>query len=114
MSDRDAIKQLHNLLKNKGKWYLDPTSPDNPILIDVCEKAKTNADKRLSTMSFRSLLKRYEKWHKERSFIELIGVEGDYFGAFLDEVVFDLGAESLKGKEKQWFTESCNLTLKFI
>jgi hypothetical protein len=115
MSDRDAIKNLHELLKHKDKWYINPSAPDNPVLIDVCEKAKAEADKRLSEMSFRSLYKRYEEWYKTQPpFIELQDYKGDYFSEFLNDVVFNLGTESLKDKEKQWYLDSCNLTLHFI
>ena len=59
MSDKNAIKQLQNLLQNKGKWFLDVQAPDIPEVEDICQKARENTDARLPELSTSALYNRY-------------------------------------------------------
>ena len=111
MGDKQAIGHLHDLLQHTDRWYIEVESPDIPELEEISEKAKESADSALSSMSTFALYQRYKRWRASEPFI---GKGEDYFNAFLNQVVFDLGKNSLKGKERMLFEDSCNLSLKFI
>jgi hypothetical protein len=66
---------------------------DIESLFDICEKAKDNADKRLSELSTLALWRRYKQWKKSEP---IVGKEEDLFNAFLNQVCFDLGRDALK------------------
>ncbi len=111
MSDKGAIRHIHSLLKHRDKWYIDPYSPDIDLLQDIIEKAKEAADYELSRLSVSALYCRYERWRASDPFI---GPDEDLFNAFLNQVIFDLGRDALKGEEKILYEENCNLTLRFL
>jgi hypothetical protein len=111
MTDRDALKHLHSLLKKKGKWYIDTQCPDVDVLMDLCELAKEEADSRLSELSFNALYLRYEKWRKSDP---LINPNGYIFDDFLNDTVWEFGSKALKGNDKELYRENCYLFIKFI
>ena len=111
MTDKKTIKLIWERLQNKGSWYLDPSAPDIPEFIDIAEKAKTYADFKLTHISYRTLLKRYELWHESD---KILSPTKDYFDSFLDDLVFDLGSDVLYGEDKDRFYELCNLTIKWL
>ncbi|HUV85052.1 MAG TPA: hypothetical protein VMV86_05035 [Methanosarcinales archaeon] len=111
MSDKQAIRHIRDLLSHRDKWYIDPSYPDIDLFQDIVEKAKEHADYRLSSLSVNALYSRYKRWKDSEPFL---GKGEDFFGAFLNQVVFDLGRDALKGNEKALYEESCYLTLHFI
>jgi hypothetical protein len=111
MTDYTAIGHLHSILKHKGRWYIDCSCGDVESLFDICEKAKDNADKRLSELSTLALWSRYKQWRKSDP---IVGKEEDLFNAFLNQVCFDLGRDALKRSEVDLYDELCNLKVYFI
>ena len=111
MTDKKAIKQLRDLLQNKGKWFIDAQAPDTPEIEDIIQKARDNADENLPKLSVSALYNRYLRWRKEG--IEL-PLDSDVFREFLDRVAYDLGMESLDKEEKIVFSECCNFSIRWI
>lgn len=112
MTERKEIKLLWDMLQNRGKWYIDPYAPDNPLCIDIAEKAKCYANDKLSNISFRTLYERYKRWGKRSD--RIIWHEKDYFDIFLDDLIMDFGESVLKGNDKNIFLESCNLQIRWL
>lgn len=108
---KNDMRHIHDLLKQRNKWYIDPYAPDIPELQDICEKAKENADAALSELSLNALYLKYRKW---KSSDPIIRDKDRYFEVFLSQVCFDLGLDSLDKEEKVFFEDSCFLSIHFI
>lgn len=110
MTDKYAIKILHDCLKDRSKWFIDFSCSDD-YLIEIVEKAKEDADSQLSKMSLHALYQRYRAWKDSEPYI---APDEHLFYVFLSQVCFDLGKSSLKGEEKIMFEDECSLTFKFV
>jgi len=106
-TDLHAINVLHRLLKQKRRWCLDVCTPD--VMGDIGEKALFYADKRLGSISFILLWRRYKKWRKSE-----VRECDKYFEEFLSQVAFDITMDYLTGIEKLLFQEICYFNFKFI
>lgn len=112
MTDRKIIGVVHDTLKNRQRWYLDCSiSEENPILHDIAEKAKEEADSSLSSLSSAALYQRYRMWLKSDHFPT---EGGRYFNQFLSDIAFDLGRKALQREEKLIYEDSCGIQFKFI
>ncbi len=112
ITTKEEAKHLHSLLQHKGRWYLDIQGPDIEPIMDIAEQAKEAADEKLSKLSVNALYMRFRDWLKDDNKIMPPNEHLHY--AFLNDLVFDLGLSSLKGRDKDLFNESCNLTIHFI
>jgi len=110
MTDRSAIKLIHNILQDKSKWYIDSLCPDIDKLQDICEEAARNADYELSRMTSCALYQRYRKWMASDP---VIGIDEEHFDAFMNHVVWDMGRQGLKEPDKSWFEDMCELKFKY-
>jgi len=108
---KNEILQLHELLQNKGKWYLDFNCPDDSDAIDLVMEAKDNADAELFEMSVNALYNRYIRWRKEEHYLTEID---ELFDAFLSDVAYDLALASLAKEDRIIFQEQCNINFKWI
>jgi hypothetical protein len=108
---KNDVRPLHELLKNRSKWYLDLYSPDEPRSIDIANEAKENADEALSRLTLDNLYQRYLKWRKSDP---MVSENEEYLHSFLSQVAFDLGYDSLSRHDKPIFEEMCYLTFKTI
>lgn len=114
---KDEIAVLRGMLQHRERWYLDiSVSEECEELKAVAEKAKSNADKKLSSMSAGDLLKHYTEWSSNLLPVTVIKGDADekHYDNFLSDLAYLLGEKSLKGNEKKLFQESCNLFIKFI
>jgi len=110
MTIRQEIRHLHALLQYKSRWYIEYTSPDNPIFEDIAELAKEYANDKLSEISFNSLYNRYLEWNRED---HIMPPNSSYYHVFLDDLVWDFGLRALKGRDKDLYCESIVLRIKF-
>jgi hypothetical protein len=108
---KDEMRHLHNLLKHRDKWYIDVQCLDVDVLTDIAESARENANYGLQKMSLGALYNRYLKWREED---KIMSPDADYYREFLNQVVWDLGLDSLRGRDKDMFCDSINLTINFI
>jgi hypothetical protein len=117
MTNLSEIRLLRGLLKNKAHWYIKVSCPDIEPFLTISEKAKSNADKRLSDMLIFFLFRRFQKWDKE-NWMEFYNKRGFlqkcYYQSFLSDLAWQLGYESLSGRERELYAESINLTINFI
>ena len=111
MSDKDAIQMLCQILKHKAHWFIDTHCADVDEFKQVAEKAKLKADETLPSLSSNQLYSRYKLWRKVDPIIDF---DCNYFDNFLNDVLFDLGRKSLRGRERQWFEDNCRLTIHFL
>jgi len=114
MTDKKCIEIVHDMLRQRGRWYIDHSiseSDSDTALQEIVEDAKIYADEMLGNMSTFALYQRYRKWRKEDPMV----VEGDkYFETFLSHVVQDLGASALSSEDRLVFDDSCSFNVKFI
>lgn len=110
ITERREIDLLWANIRMFNHWFLELSCPDDEGLQAIGEKAKEGATKKLSRLSARSLYVRYKEWKKDP--FPLPG--NDYYGTFLNSLVWDLGLESLRGLEAERYCEIMNLTIKFI
>jgi len=103
------LKLVFGLLKQKNRWYIDPEGAE--CFADIVEKAKSYADKRLTKMNFITFLIRYWKWRRKD---RIMSPRETHYEAFLNDLVFELGLSALELSERDYYCESCNLTLRFI
>jgi hypothetical protein len=111
MTDKNVIRIIHRCLKARDQWYIDFICPEIDEFETIVQKAKSEADKRLSKLSVFSFQRRYKKWKKSDP---IIGRDEHYFHAFINSVCFDLGLLALRGNERDLYNESCYLELKFL
>ena len=111
MSDYSALILIHDCLKHKNKWYIDPTCADQLDWMEICEKAKAYADKRLGSMTCLELWWRYYKYRKTDI---IVPPKESHFETFINQVLYDLGCSHLKGRERDVFADNCFLSIKFI
>lgn len=110
MTDKSALKLLHEHLKDCGKWYIEVTAPDVEEFEEIADKARGNADYMLPRMSFHAFYTRYLRWKEQVE--ETVG--DDTFKDFLDCLVFNLCLNSLEGTERTIFEDSCNATVRWM
>jgi hypothetical protein len=111
ISLRQEIGHLYALLQNRDKWYIDFTCPDVELFQDIAEKAKENADAELSSMSADAIYARYVRW---RGGDPYVGKCDHYFRAFINDMVWHLGLNSLRGRERDLYEESIGLNINFL
>jgi len=109
---RQELRYFYNYLQNRGKWYIDIQCPDIELFQDIAEKAKAKADKVLSNMSFCRLFYYFLRWEWDDK--KIVSPHEGYYNAFLDDLVWKIGRNSLNPQERRLYLESCNLILKFI
>jgi hypothetical protein len=117
MTNLSEIRLLRALIKNKAHWYIKVSCPDTEPFVSVAEKAKGYADKRLTNMLIFFLYRRFLKWDKDNwmvYFTSKVHQQKCYYQSFLSDLVWQLGYESLHGREKDLYAESVNLTIMFI
>ncbi len=115
MTDYKAIRTLHELLKNKSHWFIDPYSPDEEQLKSICQKAKEYSDHNLSRVSTLVLFLKYKIWR--RNILRnkwILPPNEEYFDSFISQVADELGCKSLQESEKDLYNRNCYLTVKFI
>lgn len=111
MSVKQDIRHVHSLLKHTDKWYVEMTAPDIDLFQEIGERAKENATERLTKMSVSSLYTRYLKWSRED---QIIPLSKSLYHVFLDDLAWDLGLSTLKGRERDLYCESVVLKIKYI
>jgi len=109
-TEKEEIALLYNGLSHSYRWFLELTCPDDEGLQAIGEKAKDGATKKLSKLSAQAFYARYKEWKKDP--FPMPGK--DYYGTFLNSLVWDLGFESLRGIEAERYCEIMNLEIKFI
>ena len=109
MVELKEVWLVFRLLRHKSWWYIDPEGAE--CFANIVEKAKSHADKRLTKMNFITFLLRYWKWRRKD---RIISPRETHYEAFLNDLVFELGLSALELSERDYYCESCNLTLRFI
>ncbi len=110
MNTAYEIWLLRGLLKNTGHWYVDIQCPDTDSFIDLAEKAKNKANKRLSEMGYIEMWYWYRKWLKSGRCTPLEA----FLLNFLDYLAWEMGRTALKGKDRDLYDECINLNVKIF
>lgn len=110
MSIIEEIRQLLALLSHTNRWYIVVSHPDTQEFITLAEKVKERIDRRLSHISFFSLWRAFVLWRRS------VGAHPpkDYYYSFLSSLSWDLGYKSLKGYERDLYSEVMNVKIKFF
>jgi hypothetical protein len=109
MTDRRIVQIIHDCLRDKSKWYINPVCAEN--MEDICEQAKERADNALSNLSTAALYNRYRLWRDSEP---IIPPNAHYFHEFLNDLVWNLGKSSLKGRDLYLYEELCSLEFHFV
>ena len=108
---KDEIRHVRALLDHSDRWYIEPTAPDVSEIKEICEKARETAQERLRNISVGNLYQRYLLWEKSDKINE---PSKSHYHSFLDDVVWNMGLESLRGMERTMFEENCILELRWL
>lgn len=107
---KDEIKHVRALLDHTDRWYVFQYAPEVDELKELAEKAREYAQEKLRKISTGNLYQRYLIWEKS----DPIETGKGHYHSFLDDVVWNMGLESLRGTERNMFEENCVLEVKWL
>jgi hypothetical protein len=110
------VKLLRASLKNIQHWYLDVSCPDEPIFLEIAEKAQKRAYKRLSKIPTLILFLRYKTWVKRYWVLywkDYTRNPEKYYFRFLNDLAWSVGKTALRGQERDLYEESVNISIEF-
>jgi hypothetical protein len=110
MSDRQAIRLLRGLLKDRNHWEIICHYPNVDECRIACLKAQGYVYKELGSIPVWILYEMYRYWC---NYLTYTSTECEHFDSFLNDIAWSMGKAYLDEPDKTWFEDNCYFTIKF-